>query len=49
MTKKELESIVNGMIAAFVVVVNTDATQKEAFAAIDRIRKYGAMMGELIE
>lgn len=43
----EISNILLSMKAAFEVVEDLDSTQKEAFDAIDRIRKYRAMIGEL--
>ena len=43
----EIESLIHGMEAAFEVVADIESTQKEAFDAIDRIRKYRGMIGGL--
>ena len=43
----EIELIIHSMKAAFEVVADIESTQKEAFDAIDRIRKYRGMIGEL--
>ena len=47
MSSNEIAVLVSGMQAAFEVVLDIKSTQKEAFDAIDRIRKYRGMIGEL--
>ena len=46
-SSNEIVVLISGMQVAFEVVSDIKSTQKEAFDAIDRIRKYRGMIGEL--